>query len=82
MDNIILSLRTLTCSEIKNIFLRRYNNNMYNINITIKIWPEFNPEEIEKTQDKIILFMTYNLQMMIIIVLKFHGLNPSSHIKL
>ena len=55
---------------------------MYNINITIKIWPEFNPEEIEKIQNNKKLFMTYNLQMVIIIILKFHGLNPSSHIKL
>ena len=55
---------------------------MYNINIIIKIWPEFNPEEIEKIQNNKKLFMTYNLQMMIIIILKFNELNPSSHIKL
>ena len=81
MNNIILSLRTLTCSEIKNIFIR-YNNNMYNINITIKIWPEFNPEEIEKIQNNKKLFMNHILHMLINIILKFNELNPSTHIKL
>ena len=81
MNNIILSLRTLTCSEIKNVFIR-YNNNMYNINIIIKIWPEFNPEEIEKIQNNKKLFMNHILHMLIIIILKFNELNPSTHIKL
>ena len=55
---------------------------MYNINITIKIWPEFNPEEIEKIQNNKKLFMNHILHMLINIILKFNELNPSTHTKL
>ena len=55
---------------------------MYNINIIIKIWPEFNPEEIEKIQNIKKLFMNHILHMLINIILKFNELNPSTHTKL